>query len=92
MAIKAEIMDRYLVTYGLGPMRLVNAGPIFLKAFVLVSYVAAILICLTTPNIRRCLGTKLVLAMLGIVFAIQCLFNQNLSWYLAMLFRFTRSC
>ena len=92
MAIKAEIMDRYLVTYGLDPMRLVNAGPIFLKAFVLVSYVAAILICLTTPNIRRCLGTKLVLAMLGIVFAIQSFFNQKLSWYLAILFRFTRSC
>lgn len=83
MAIKAELMERYLITYGLGPHEVGHTGPIFLKAFVLVCYFAAILICLIVPSIRQRPGTKLVLAMLGIVFVIQCFFNQKLSWYLA---------
>ena len=83
MAIKAEIMERYLITYGLGPHETGHAGPIFLKAFVLVCYLAAILLCLLVPSIRRRPGTKVALAMLGIVFLIQCFFNQKLSWYLA---------
>jgi 4-amino-4-deoxy-L-arabinose transferase-like glycosyltransferase len=83
IAMKAEIMDRYLTTYGLGPHEVGHTGPIFLKAFVLVCYFAAILLCLIVPSIRSRPGTKLVLAMLGIVFLIQCFFNQKLSWYLA---------
>lgn len=53
MAIKAEIMERYFITYGLGPHEVGHTGPIFLKAFVLVCYVAAILPCLLVPSIRK---------------------------------------
>lgn len=83
MAIKAEIVDRYATAYGLGAHGAGHNGPIMLKSFVLACYVAAILICLFVPSIRARAGTKLALTMLGIIFAIQCFFNQKLSWYLA---------
>lgn len=82
-AVKAEIVDRYLTAYGLGPHTAGHTGPIALKALILVCYVLAIATCLGVPSIRKRPGTKLILTMLGVVFFIQCFFNQKLSWYLA---------
>lgn len=82
-AIKAEIVERYLTAYGLGAHSAGHTGPIALKSLVLVCYVLAIVICLSVPSIRKRPGTKIAPAMLGIVFLIQCFFNQKLSWYLA---------
>ena len=82
-AIKMEILGRYLTAYGLGSHSAGHTGPIALKALVLVCYGLAIAACLGVRNIRNRPGTKLVLAMTGLVFLIQCFFNQKLSWYLA---------
>ncbi len=82
-AIKAEIFERYLTSYGLGPHAAGHTGPIALKSLVLVCYVLAIVICLSVPSIRGRSGTKAALSMLAVVFLLQCFFNQKLSWYLA---------
>jgi Dolichyl-phosphate-mannose-protein mannosyltransferase len=82
-AIKMEILGRYLTAYGLGPHSAGHTGPIALKALVLVCYALAIATCLGVRNIRNRPGTKLIWAMTGLVFLIQCFFNQKLSWYLA---------
>jgi 4-amino-4-deoxy-L-arabinose transferase-like glycosyltransferase len=82
-AIKTEILGRYLTAYGLGPHSAGHTGPIVLKALVLVCYGLAIATCLSVASIRRRPGTKLTLAITGLVFFIQCFFNQKLSWYLA---------
>lgn len=81
-AIKAELLERYLTAYGLGAHSAGHAGPIALKSLVLVCYVLAIVVCLSVPGIRKRPGTKLVLTMLGVVFLVQCFFNQKLAWYL----------
>lgn len=83
LALKAELFQRYLTAYGLGPHSAGHTGPIALKALVLVCYVLGIVVCLSVPSVRKRQGTKLMLTMLGIVFIIQCFFNQKLSWYLA---------
>jgi hypothetical protein len=82
-AIKTEILGRYWTAYGLGPHAPGHTGPIALKSLVLVCYALAIATCLSVGSIRRRPGTKLILAMTGLVFFIQCFFNQKLSWYLA---------
>jgi 4-amino-4-deoxy-L-arabinose transferase-like glycosyltransferase len=48
-----EIIVRYGTGYGLGRHTVGNRGPIFLKSFALLAYLAGLAGCLLTPSIRR---------------------------------------
>ncbi len=82
LALKAELFNRYFTAYGLGSHSAGHTGLIVLKLFILICYALAVVTCLGVPSIRRRTGVGLVLIMTGLVFLIQCFFNQKLSWYL----------
>ncbi len=81
-AIHSELVDRYLVAYGLGAHSEGHHGLIILKVIVLVAYLAAIITCLWYRPIRKTTGITTLLSMAGLTFFVQCFFNQKLTWYL----------
>jgi hypothetical protein len=80
--IRREVVNRYLVAYGLGPHSSGVAGPVALKAIVLAAYVAAALVLLGNRELRRNRGCQLLLGLTGLVFAIMTFFNEKLTCYL----------
>lgn len=81
-SIKREVVNRYLLAYGLGPHSSGVSGPVAIKAVVLAAYVAAALVLLGNRKLRRNRGCQLLLGLTGLVFAIMTFFNEKLTCYL----------
>ena len=75
--IRDEIVQRYLVAYGFMTERIA-----LLKSVSLFSFVAAFAGVLATPTLRQKPAVRLLLSLWAAYFAIQCVFNQKLSYYL----------
>jgi 4-amino-4-deoxy-L-arabinose transferase-like glycosyltransferase len=81
-SMRSEVVNRYLVAYGLGPHSNGVSGPVALKAVVLAAYVAAALILVGNRDLRKNRGCQLLLGLTGLVFAIMMFFNEKLTCYL----------
>lgn len=82
-ALKAEVTERYLVAYGLGSHLKGHAGPIALKALVLLAYLVALAGALATRAIRNHKGYRALLILIAIFFFILTVLDgQKLAWYL----------
>ena len=82
-AIPREIKERYLNGFGLGTHEPGHSGPIFLKAFILLAYVAGPLGALSLPSLRRLPGVRLLLSLFGMFFfVLTFLDGQKLTLYL----------
>ena len=82
-AIKNEITLRYLTAFGLGGHSSGSAGPIWVKGFVLLAYIVAVAGCLCVRRIRTHKGSRALLILTAIFFAVLTFFDgQKLSFYL----------
>ena len=82
-AIGREIRERYLTGFGLGAHNAGSAGPIFLKALVLVVYWCATAAALGMAAVRRLPGVPVLLVLLGIFSVLLTLIDgQKLTLYL----------
>ncbi len=77
LVILNELRERYAVAFGL-----VTGGLSRLKLYALAIYFTALGLCLAVPDLRRRPMVRLLVAAWGVTFAIMCLFNQKLSYYL----------
>jgi hypothetical protein len=75
--IALELGDRYAHAFGL-----VTRGAALLKSVTLAIWIAGVTTCLTVGELRRRKGTRLLLALLAAFFAMMCIFNQKLTYYL----------
>jgi 4-amino-4-deoxy-L-arabinose transferase-like glycosyltransferase len=76
-----EITDRYAVPFGLGPHSQGNAGPIYLKALILLAYIAGVAGALLTKEIRRNRNYRALLYMAGIYFTLLSVLDYQKAYY-----------
>lgn len=81
--LKKEIVERYLVAYGLASHSAGSAGPIWLKSLVLVAYLMGLATIILFKELRSRSNVKLLLAITITFFVVLTLLDgQKLSYYL----------
>jgi hypothetical protein len=81
--LRREIMERYLIGFGLGPHSLGNSGPIRLKALILLAYVIAIIGTVLVKDLRKQRGIQALLLLAALDFMVLTIWDgQKLTWYL----------
>lgn len=81
--ISREFTDRYPHAFGLGPTSSGHSGPIFLKAFMLVGYVAGLVGTLLIKELRQNRNIRALLAVTAIYFLIMSILDgQKQTTYL----------
>jgi Dolichyl-phosphate-mannose-protein mannosyltransferase len=68
MAVRDELVKRYLTNMGLGGHSPGSYGPHFLKSFVFLAYAAGITGLLAIPALRRNRASRVLLGLIGIYF------------------------
>jgi len=82
-AFRREIVERYLIGFGLGSQSFGSSGLVRLKALILLAYIIAIVGTLLTKDLRKQKGIRalLILAVLDFLF-LTIWDGQKLTWYL----------
>lgn len=81
MGVYREITDRYFVSFGLGPHSQGNTGPIFLKLFILLAYVAGVAGALLTKAIRSNRNYRALMYLAGIYFLLMSILDYQKAYY-----------
>ncbi len=89
LGIVHEVLDRYLVSFGLGPHSISNRGPIYLKFLILVWFVAGLIGAVATREIRANKGYRALMLLAGLFFLLlSVLDGQKAYYYLIHIFPF----
>jgi 4-amino-4-deoxy-L-arabinose transferase-like glycosyltransferase len=82
-AVSREFLERYLIGFGLGPHSAAHSGPIWMKSFILLAWLAGVGICLVVRELRRRPVVRALLALAFIEFWTMTLLDgHKQTWYL----------
>jgi 4-amino-4-deoxy-L-arabinose transferase-like glycosyltransferase len=79
--IYREITGRYFVAFGLGPHSEGNYGPIWVKAVVLLVYIAGVIGAVSNREIRSNKGYRALMYLLGIYFLLLSVLDAQKAYY-----------